>query len=109
VAACGRRGGAIRVGLPDAVGRRDDVTPDKPVSKLIQEEPFRYSRNPIYVSDAMIYAGIAVLRNSLWAIVLLPLAMFAIQREVMGREERYLERIFGEEYLEYKARVRRWV
>jgi protein-S-isoprenylcysteine O-methyltransferase Ste14 len=82
---------------------------DKPVSSLIQEGPFGYTRNPLYLSDAMIYAGIAVLRNSLWAIVLLPLGMYVIQREVMGREERYLERTFGEEYLAYKARVRRWI
>ena len=54
-------------------------------------------------------AGIAVLRNSLWAIVLLPLVVYVIQREVIGREERYLERAFGEEYLAFKARVRRWV
>ena len=85
------------------------IRPDKPVSNLIQDGPFRYTRNPIYLSDAMIYAGIAVLRNSLWAIVLLPLAMFVIQREVMGREERYLDRTFGEEYLDYKRRVRRWI
>ncbi len=57
----------------------------------------------------MIYAGIAVLRNSLWTILLLPLVVYVIQREVIGREERYLERAFGEEYLTYKARVRRWV
>jgi protein-S-isoprenylcysteine O-methyltransferase Ste14 len=57
----------------------------------------------------MIYAGIAVLRNSLWAIVFLPLVLFAIQHEVIGREERYLERTFGVEYLDYKARVRRWM
>jgi protein-S-isoprenylcysteine O-methyltransferase Ste14 len=82
---------------------------DKPVSTLIQEGPFRYTRNPLYLSDAMIYAGIAVLRNSLWAIVLLPLVLLVIQREVIGREEGYLERTFGEEYLDYKARVRRWV
>jgi protein-S-isoprenylcysteine O-methyltransferase Ste14 len=85
------------------------MRPDKPVSNLIQEGAFRYTRNPLYLSDAMIYAGIAVLRNSLWAVVLLPLAMFVIQREVMGREERYLEQVFGEEYLDYKVRVRRWV
>jgi hypothetical protein len=54
-------------------------------------------------------AGIAVLRNSLWAILLLPAVLLAIQREVIGREERYLERTFGEEYLDYKASVRRWV
>jgi protein-S-isoprenylcysteine O-methyltransferase Ste14 len=85
------------------------VRTDKAVSNLIQDGPFRYTRNPLYLSDAMIYAGISALRNSLWAIVLLPLGMFVIQREVMGREERYLERTFGEEYLAYKARVRRWI
>jgi protein-S-isoprenylcysteine O-methyltransferase Ste14 len=56
----------------------------------------------------MIYAGIAALRNALWAILFLPLVLYVIQREVIGREERYLERTFGEEYLAYKARVRRW-
>ncbi len=57
----------------------------------------------------MIYAGIAVLRNSLWAILLLPAVLFVIQRELIGCEERYLERSFGEEYLDYKMRVRRWL
>ena len=82
---------------------------DKPVSSLVQEGPFHYSRNPGYLSLTMIYAGIAVLRNALWAILLLPLALYVIQREVIEREERYLERTFGEEYLAYKRRVRRWV
>ena len=82
---------------------------NKPVSSLVQEGPFRYSRNPGYLSLTMLYAGIAVLRNALWAILPLPLVLYVIQREVIEREERYLERTFGEEYLAYKARVRRWV
>jgi len=82
---------------------------DKAVSSLIQDGPFRYSRNPGYLALSMIYAGIAVRRNALWAILLLPLVVYVIQREVIEREEQYLERIFGEEYLNYKARVRRWV
>jgi protein-S-isoprenylcysteine O-methyltransferase Ste14 len=82
---------------------------DKPVSSLIQDGPFRYSRNPGYLALTMLYAGIAVRRNSLWAILLLPLVLIVIQREVIEREERYLERTFGEEYPAYKARVRRWV
>jgi protein-S-isoprenylcysteine O-methyltransferase Ste14 len=57
----------------------------------------------------MIYAGIAILRNALWAILLLPLLLVVTQRELIEREERYLERTFGEEYLAYKRRVRRWV
>ena len=85
------------------------VRTDRPVPRLTTEGPFRYTRNPGYLCLAMIYAGIAVLRNSLWAILLLPLVLLVIQREVIGREERYLERTFGEEYLNYKRRVRRWL
>ncbi len=54
--------------------------PDKPASRVIQHGPFGYSRNPIYVSFAMLYAEVAVLRNSLWTILLLPLVVY-----VMGR------------------------
>jgi protein-S-isoprenylcysteine O-methyltransferase Ste14 len=82
---------------------------DKPVSILVQDGPFRYSRNPGYLSLTILYAGIAILRNALWAILLLPLVLYVIQREVIEREERYLERTFGEEYLAYKRRVRRWM
>ena len=88
----------------DAPGRTD-----RPVPRLTTEEPFRYIRNPGYLSMALIYAGIAVLRNALWAILFLPLVLYVTQREVIGREERYLERTFGEECSTYKAQVRRWV
>jgi protein-S-isoprenylcysteine O-methyltransferase Ste14 len=85
------------------------TNPYKPVTRVVTEGPFRYTRNPGYLAMAMIYTGIAGLANALWAILLLPVAMFAIQRGVIEREERYLEGKFGEEYLRYKARVRRWV
>ena len=85
------------------------IRTDKPVQRLTTEGPFRYSRNPSYLALVMIYAGIAFLLNSLWAILFLPLVVVVMQREVIGREERYLERTFGEEYLTYKGKVRRWV
>jgi protein-S-isoprenylcysteine O-methyltransferase Ste14 len=85
------------------------VRTDKPVPRLTTNGPFHYTRNPGYLAMAMIYAGVAVLRNALWAVLLLPVVLYVIQREVIGREERYLERAFEEEYLAYKARVRRWV
>jgi protein-S-isoprenylcysteine O-methyltransferase Ste14 len=85
------------------------IRTDKPVPRLTTDGPFRYTRNPGYLSLAMIYAGIAFNRNVLWAILLLPAVVFVIQREVIGREERYLERTFGEEYLDYKTSVRRWL
>src|SRR5215212_8042627 len=82
---------------------------NKSVSRVVQDGPFRYSRNPGYLSLAMIYAGIAILRDALLAILLLPLLLLMIQRKLIEREECYLERTFGEEYLAYKRRVRRWV
>jgi len=85
------------------------VRTDRPVPRLTTAGPFGYSRNPAYLSLAMIYAGIAIVRNSLWAILFLPLVVYVIQREVIGREERYLERTFGEDYLSYRAQVRRWM
>ena len=85
------------------------IRTDRPVPRLVTDGPFRYTRNPGYLGLTMLYAGIAVLRNALWAILPLPLVLYVIQRQVIGREERYLERTFGEEYLAYKAQVRRWM
>jgi len=82
---------------------------DRPVSKLVTVGPFRYCRNPGYLSFALIYAGVATLKRSLWAIILLPAVVTMVQRTIIEKEERYLERRFGEEYLGYKRRVRRWL
>ena len=79
------------------------TNPYKPSSGIVTEGPFRYTRNPAYLSMTMIYAGVAALRNALWAILFLPLVLYVIQREQIEREEQYMERVFGEEYLSYKA------
>jgi protein-S-isoprenylcysteine O-methyltransferase Ste14 len=90
--------------------RSADTTLDvnKPVSNLVQDGPFRYSRNPGYLSLAMIYAGIAILRNALWAILLLPLLLVVTQRELIEREERYLERTFGPIFRSFNWAPRRF-
>jgi protein-S-isoprenylcysteine O-methyltransferase Ste14 len=85
------------------------ANPYKPVSHMVTGGPFHYTRNPAYLAMTMIYTGIAGLANALWAILLLPVALLMIQRGVIEREERYLEHKFGEEYLRYKAQVRRWI
>jgi len=103
--------GALLLGWFEWAMRQADTptNPYKPVEHIATEGPFRYTRNPGYLSMAMIYTGIASLANALWAVLLLPGALFVIQRGVIEREERYLERKFGEEYLRYKAQVRRWI
>ena len=90
-------------------GAGTPVDPREPVQALVTEGPYRYSRNPGYLSMAMIYAGISSLANSLPSILLLPVALGGIRRGIIDREERYLVRLFGNEYLEYKARVGRWI
>jgi protein-S-isoprenylcysteine O-methyltransferase Ste14 len=91
--------------------RRADtpISPNEPTTTLVTEGPFRYTRNPGYLSATMIYAGVASLANALWAILLLPVMLLVTQRGMIEREERYLERRFGEQYLRYKAQVRRWI
>ncbi len=88
---------------------RTPINPTRPVARVVTSGPFRWSRNPSYLTFTMIYTGIASLVNTLWPMLLLPMTLLIIQRAVIEREERYLEQKFGEEYLRYKGRVRRWV
>lgn len=85
------------------------VRPDVPTTALVTTGPFGFSRNPLYVSLALLYAGVAIAARSLWALLLLVVVLAVVHRGVIGREERYLERKFGVDYLRYKARVRRWL
>jgi protein-S-isoprenylcysteine O-methyltransferase Ste14 len=82
---------------------------DSPATVLIVHGPFRFSRNPQYLSVTILYLGVAISVNALWPIVLLPVFLLGFTIGVIWREERYLERRFGEEYLRYKGRVRRWL
>ena len=87
-------------------------TPPEPweeTTAIVTGGPYRFTRNPAYVGMALVYAGIAVLASSLWALTPLPLVLLAVDRGVIVREERYLAAKFGREYLDYKARVRRWI
>ena len=85
------------------------VEPWKPTTAIVTTGPYRLTRNPAYLGMALIYVGIALLSDALWVLVPLPLVLAVIDRAVIAREERYLERKFGSEYLEYKASARRWI
>ena len=85
------------------------VMPYRPTTAIIQSGPFRITRNPLYLSLAIGYIGIAMLMNAAWPLLLLPLVLLVMHRGVILREERYLEQKFGDEYNSYKMRVRRWL
>lgn len=98
-----------RYGVQALRGAGTNVDPYKPVNAFVVNGPYRFTRNPLYLGLTMVYAGVSALANALWAVALLPGVLAVIRRGVIEREERYLERKFGDEYLRYKARVRRWV
>jgi protein-S-isoprenylcysteine O-methyltransferase Ste14 len=86
-----------------------NVDPREPTTAVVTEGPYRFTRNPLYLGMTLIYCGIAARANTFPAVLLLPLVLFVMRRGVIEREERYLERKFGDEYLRYKVRVRRWI
>ena len=91
--------------------RRAGTSPNpwKPTSQLVTGGIYRLSRNPMYVGFTLWYLGAACWRNSLWPFLLLPIVLFIMHYGVIIREERYLERRFGDEYRRYTAQVRRWL
>ncbi|MCQ4262274.1 isoprenylcysteine carboxylmethyltransferase family protein [Stutzerimonas stutzeri] len=89
--------------------RKTTVNPYGKPARLLEEGPFRISRNPIYLADSLIYCGIALLWGSLWPWLLLPAVVFSMQRGVIVHEERLLTQLFGDDYRRYCGRVRRWL
>ncbi|MEW5757374.1 MAG: isoprenylcysteine carboxylmethyltransferase family protein [Pseudomonadota bacterium] len=85
------------------------IDPYKPTTAIVTDGPFRFSRNPIYVSNLVIYVGLSLLLNAWWALALIPALIWVMQVGVISREENYLERKFGADYLHYKRQVRRWL
>lgn len=79
-----------------------------PTIMIINGGAFRVTRNPLYLSLLLLYAGVGIVANSWWFALLL-LVLFCFLRRVILREERYLEHIFGNEYVLYKNSVRRWL
>ena len=85
-----------------------DVRPDRPDTILITTGPYRYTRNPLYIVLSMIQVAAAFWLDNLWILLLLPLSVIVIRLYAIAREERYLEETFGQDYLDYSKRVRRW-
>jgi protein-S-isoprenylcysteine O-methyltransferase Ste14 len=81
----------------------------KPTVAIVRTGPYRFSRNPIYLAFSLLQLGIALWVNSVWLVATLVAAVALMHYVVIRREEQYLERRFGAEYLDYKASVRRWL
>jgi protein-S-isoprenylcysteine O-methyltransferase Ste14 len=81
----------------------------KPTTAIVANGPYRFTRNPIYLGMVLGLIGLAIAFDSLWILATLVLFYLVIRYGVVAREEAYLERKFGDVYLGYKSRVRRWL
>lgn len=86
-----------------------NVRPDRPATALVTGGPFRFSRNPLYLSLITLYLGITLFCNVMWALILLVPVLAFVHWRIVLREEKYLEAKFGDAYRDYKTRVRRWI
>ena len=107
LAACGFV--LIGMGMRRFAAAGTNVPPNLPTTALVVDGIYGRTRNPLYLGTTLVYLGPSVAAGSLWAIVLAIPLLWVINVGVIAREERYLERKFGDAYRAYKGRVRRWV
>ena len=88
---------------------RTPMSPLMPTVELVQDGPYKFTRNPQYLAFALMYVSAALLMNSTYLLIVLPLILVLFDRAQIPREERYLQERFGDEYTQYKAKVRRWI
>ena len=89
--------------------RGTTVIPWAAVNALATDGPYRFTRNPIYLGDAVAYLGAALWLDSAWALAALPVILVATYRLVIRHEESYLGATFAGAYAAYRRRVRRWI
>ena len=88
---------------------KTSASPREPSTNLTTSGPFQYSRNPIYVAMTGLYVGFTLLLNAIWPLIILIPLLLVMQWGVILREEQYLSTRFGQEYINYKKNVRRWL
>lgn len=85
-----------------------DVEPWKLTTAIVETGPYFLTRNPMYLGMTAANIGLAMMLGSAWSMATLFVCIIVIDRYVIDREEAYLEAKFGDSYLDYKSRVRRW-
>jgi protein-S-isoprenylcysteine O-methyltransferase Ste14 len=88
---------------------RTTILPHRAASALATDGPFRWSRNPIYVSHVAVVLGLGLLLNSPFTMLLAAPVAFFLQKLSIEPEERHLLGKFGDAYRAYMARTRRWL
>jgi protein-S-isoprenylcysteine O-methyltransferase Ste14 len=82
---------------------------NKPTTKFLVEGSFRFTRNPLYLALLLVMVCVAIGANSAWHLIAFIVLFLFFNFGIVTKEEQYLENSFGEEYIQYKKRVRRWI
>jgi len=85
------------------------LDPHGSVTEIVTRGPYRFSRNPIYLGFVCLFIGFPFIFRTYWGVVLSPVLMISLYQLVIEREEAYLEKKFGDVYISYKSRLRRWL
>jgi len=104
--------GALALGIWAVLSfRRAGTTPDPhgDVTAFVTSGPFRFSRNPMYLTNVVFQIGAALLLDNAWILMLVPVTWLLLDRVVIAGEERYLSSKYGQAYDDYRRSVRRWV
>ncbi|MCG7896376.1 MAG: hypothetical protein B6D69_07400 [gamma proteobacterium symbiont of Stewartia floridana] len=96
-------------GMREFHASRNPVAPIRPVNRLMVSGPYRFTRNPLYLSLILLQLGLALFFLNGWMAVLLLPVVIIVHVYVVAREEAYLLRRFGSDYQTYQERVRRWI
>ncbi len=86
-----------------------NIQPWKPAKKLITTGVYAWSRNPIYVVLNIFPIGLGIFFDNPWVLGSFLPAALTLYNTAIKKEEAYLKATFGEEYLDYKKKVRRWI
>jgi protein-S-isoprenylcysteine O-methyltransferase Ste14 len=96
-------------GLRQFIKSKNTLILIKPATSLQKTGIYKISRNPMYCGLAIAYLGITCFVGGWWNIILFPLLILICQEYIIKREEKYLELEFGQQYDEYRRKVRRWL
>ena len=111
-------GGAIIIGAilvlglwPVIIFRKggQSENPWKPTPHIETRGPYRFTRNPMYLQMVLVCIGVAIAFSNGWILLLTPVTAWALYALAIRPEEAYLAEKFGEDYLDYKRKVRRWI
>jgi protein-S-isoprenylcysteine O-methyltransferase Ste14 len=91
------------------VVRRTTLNPAGRPAHLVGSGPHAWSRNPMYVSLTIVYAGVALALGTAWPLVMVGLPWASMNWVVIPFEEARLRETFAQDYADYCRRVRRWI